>query len=249
MTDILDDEPREGHNKPPPSDALERAADLVANANRWRSERPEIANDEQAGNAAEFIEQLRLARDDLERDQKVEVEPYESIISSIKLKYKDPRTLVQLALESMQRLATGWLDLVKARQRLQQQDRDRAAAEAVEKARKAIEDAGSVGTVESELAARRATEAAQAAMKAADKPIERAQIRGDLAGRAMSMRTTWSAKIVNETDALRSYARHPKIREAALIAVRRQANKDARDLKDVTKAPKGIEFVPTETAV
>lgn len=249
MTDILDDEPREGHNKPPPSDALERAADLVANANRWRSERPEIANDEQAGKAQEFVTQLRAVRDDLEADQKTETEPYESLINDVKRRYRDPRDLVRLALDGMQKLSTIWLDKVKAVQLREQQDRDRLAAEAVEKAREAIEAAATIGTVEAELNARRATEHAQHAVKAADKPLPRAQIKGDYSNRAMGLRQFWHAEITNEQDALRSYAKHPKIREAALIALKRQANLDARNEKDASKAPKGVKFVATEKAV
>src|ERR1700716_655514 len=80
MSDILDDEPPQpGHNQPPPSNGLERAADLVGNANRWRGERPEIANDEQAGAAQTFVDQLRKVRDDLDAEQKEMVEPYEAI--------------------------------------------------------------------------------------------------------------------------------------------------------------------------
>lgn len=251
MTDILDDDaPRElGHNRPPPSDALERAADLVANANRWRSERPEIADEEQAGKAQEFVTQLRLVRDDLEADQKTETEPYESLIYAIKLRYRDPRDLVRLALDGMQKLSTQWLDKVKARLQREADERRREADEAAQRANKAITAAVTERTVEADLAAQRATEEAVRLKKAAAKPVERPSVKGDYSNRAMGLRQFWHAEIINEQDALRSYAKHPKIREAALIAVRRQANLDARSEKDASKAPKGVKFVATEKAI
>jgi hypothetical protein len=249
MTDILDDEPREGHNQPPPSDALERAADLVANANRWRQERPEIANEEQAGAAQTFVDQLRKVRDDLDADQKTEIEPFDAIIFAIKLRYKDPRALVQLALVGMLQLTTAWLDKVKARKNREADDRRRAADEAIERANKAITAAVTDRTVEADLAAKRATEEAERLRKAAAKPVERPHVKGDYSNRAMGLRQFWHAEITNETDALRSYAKHPKIREAALIAVKRQANLDARTEKDASKAPKGVAFIATEKAI
>jgi hypothetical protein len=249
MTDLLDDTPQPGHNQPPPSDALERAADLVSNANRWRSERPEIANEEQAGAASTFVEQLRKVRDDLEADQKAMTEPYESTIYAIKLRYRDPRDLVRLALDAMQKLSTQWLDKVKARLQREADERSAAAEEAQRKATTLASFAKGEGTVEADLAAQRAVEEAARLKKAAAKPVERPSVKGDYSNRAMGLRQFWHAEITNEQDALRSYAKHPKIREAALIAVRRQANLDARSEKDASKAPKGVAFVATEKAV
>jgi hypothetical protein len=65
----------------------------------------------------------------------------------------------------------------------------------------------------------------------------------------MSLRTTWRAVIVDEGKALRYFARHPDIRAAALEAIVKVATKQAKELKDATKAPPGVRFEKEERAV
>jgi hypothetical protein len=241
-------EPGLGHNQPP-SDPLERAGELVANANRWIKERPEIADEEQAGSCQLAIEQLRTVKADLEAAEKSEREPYDKLIGAIRIKYRDPLSLVGIALTRLQQIAGAWLTKKRDRAQAEAAMRQRAAEEAAQKANEAIEKAVAEPSVEHDLAAQKATAEAEEANAAAGRGEGRAQIKGDYAGRAMSLHAYWSAEITDEALALRSYAKHPDIRAAALVAVRKVAGKEARTLKDETKAKPGIRFVKTEKPV
>src|ERR1700733_3632931 len=65
MTDALD-APAVGHNRPPEPTPIERASELVANANLWLTTVEEINDADRAGRAQTFVNQLRGNRDDLD---------------------------------------------------------------------------------------------------------------------------------------------------------------------------------------
>jgi hypothetical protein len=239
--------PGMGHNQPP---AIERAGDLVANCNRWMAERPEITDAEIAGLAQGFVDQLRGLTREVEAEQKAEREPFDLALVVIRAKYREPLELLGIALDKMKTLAEDWLDREKARHAREAEDRRRAADAAIVAAAVAQTEAEKPGaTVEAALAARRAQDLAEAAVAAAAKPAERAQIRGDYSARAMSLHAKWFAVIDDEQKALRHFARHPAIRAAALAAIVKVASKHARDCKDPTQAPPGVRFETKEQAV
>jgi hypothetical protein len=244
VTDI----PGAGHNQPPEPTPIERGEALVAACNRWLAEVPQIADAEQAGRAQALVDQLRLETAAIEAAQKAERKPHDDAIIAIRARYRPPLELLGICLDKMKWLAGGWLDREKVRIANEAAERMRLAAEAEVAARVAREEAAHVGTVESELAARRAQDEADAALAAAHKPIERPAIRGDYSARAMSLRGTWRAVITDETKALRHFAKHPDIRAAALAAIVKVATKQAREFKDETKAPPGVRFEKDEKA-
>lgn len=98
-------------------------------------------------------------------------------------------------------------------------------------------------------AAEEADKAAKEAERLAARKTETAAIRTGAAGtRAMTLRTYWSAAIVDEATAIDSYREHPTVRKAMLDAVLKAANEDARTHKDESKAPLGIRFIKDERA-
>lgn len=238
-----------GHNQPPEPTPIERGEALVAAANLWTATVPKIADAEQAGRAQAFIDQLRLETAAVEAAQKAERKPHDDAIVAIRAKYRQPLELLGIALDKMKWLAGGWLDREKARLAHEANERKRIAAEAEAAARVSRETAARAGaTVEAEAAARKAEEEAEAAAAQAATPVERPQIKGELSARAMSLRTTWRAVITDEGKALRYFARHPDIRAAALAAIVKVATKQAKELKDTSKAPPGVRFEKEEKA-
>jgi hypothetical protein len=243
-----------GHNQPPPDepsqeDLFQRAMDLVANANRWRAERPAITNADMAGAAQRFILQLRAVRDDLKAKLKEVLEPIANAEALARMRFRDPLAMVDVALNGVVLANTAWLksesDRLDAERRKQEREADEAIAEA---ARLSHEAQKPGATVEAELAATRAEErAADLTDKALSIP-ERPQIRDDQAPRAMSLRSNWKARITNEQVALKSYAKHPDIRRAALAQVLKTATREARLQKDPTKAKPGVEYFNDERA-
>lgn len=238
-----------GHNQPPP-DPIGRADALIANANRWIAERPEIIDAEMAGIAQDFVKQLRENRDDLDAALKAERQPLDLAVAAIRVKYRTPLELIGIALQRMAVKLKPWLDREQARLDAEAEERRRTAAEAARRAEEALKAAEQSGTVESELEARRAQEQQAAAAKAAAKPPARARVKGDLSSKAMTMKTTHFAVVIDEADALRSFAKAPSVREVALIEATRLASALAREAKgDASRCPKGFEFRRKETPV
>jgi hypothetical protein len=167
----MNDAPGLGHNLPSEPSVIERAADLVGNANRWISERPAIMNEDQAGIAQAFLDQLRACRDDLEAAQKEERRPPDEAIGAIRARFLDPLSKIGIAIDAMRQKSGEWLKKKQA-----------------------------------------AAEAAKAAEKQAAKPVERAQVKSDYSVRAQSLRVYWHARVTDESEALRSYAKKSEVR-------------------------------------
>jgi hypothetical protein len=235
-----------GHNRPGP---IERAQDLVTAANRWSIEVPAIRDHDQAGRAQDFVGQLREAKAALEASEKEERAPHDAMVVAVRLKYRDPLALISIAYERLQGLLTPWL--TKERNRIAaariQQERD--AQRLRDDAKAALAKRQIDSSIEAELAAERALEAAADAMRAAARAIERPMVRGELSNKATSLRTFWSAEITDDEMALVHFARHPAVRAATLVEVRKVANRLAREAKDESAAPPGCRFIKEEKAV
>lgn len=237
--------PPRDHNLPTP---LDRAAALIDTANRWRLERPAIVDDEQAGVADEFVTQLRKSRDELRDEQKEELTPIELAETVVRMKYRDPLAKIDLALTGI--IAAQTVYLQKKQERLNEEaaQRRRYAADMKRRANEAITRATITPTVENDLAAKRATEAALAAEELAEKPPERARAKGDLSAKSMSLRAFWHAEVVDEELALKMIWASAPMRAAALVAITKTATQVAGKVKDADAAPPGFRFVRTERA-
>jgi len=250
MTDGLEDMglPPLGHNKPPEPSAIERMPALVDNCNRWLAERPEITDTEMAGAAQRFTIQLRALRDDLAAALKADRKPFDDAIAVLKATYLDPQELVRIALDKMEAKNRGWLKREQDRLDAERFERERLAEIARLEANAAMERAATKPSVEAELQAQRATDAFLDATEAAQRTPTRARTRDDYAPRAMSLHSRWKAKVVDETAALKHYAKHPDIRAAALDAIVKVATKLAKDQKGKPPLPPGIAFWNDERA-
>jgi hypothetical protein len=248
MTDDLDAPATVGHNQPPPDSPIERAGALVANANLWLTTVEEINDADRAGRAQIFVNQLRENRADLDAARKKEREPFDLEIALIKSNYMGPDRLTGIALQKLLALLKPWLDKEKKRiddeQAARQAEAKRAEADA-EALRKAA--ATAADPVEAELRARDAAEAAKQAARAASRKPERAQIKSDLAPRAMTLKTTWHAEVTDESQALRSFAKNQTFRTEALEIAKRLAGNLARSAKSESAAPSGFRFFKKET--
>jgi multidrug efflux pump subunit AcrA (membrane-fusion protein) len=152
------------------------------------------------------------------------------------------------------------LDDERRRMAAEEEERKRAAAaqEQTELERVAAESAAQADLerveAERQLAARVAAaaeekvKAAKEAEHLAARKTETAAIKSEPGRRAMTLRTYWSAVIVDETAAIESYRDNPAVRKATLAAVFQVANEAARAAKDESKAPPGVRFVKEERA-
>jgi hypothetical protein len=248
MTDDLDAPASVGHNRPPGPTPIERASELVANANLWLTTVEEINDADRAGRAQTFVNQLRENRDDLDAALKAERKPHDDAIGEIKTRFATPQSLTGIALQKLLGLLRPWLEKEKARiayehrARVIELERLRGNAEVLRKA-----SATAADPVEAEQRARDAATAVEQAARAAKRKPERAQIKSDLAPRAMGLTTRWYARVVDERLALKSYAKNETVRAACLEVATRLATQLARSAKTKDAAPPGFEFYTTET--
>lgn len=233
-----------GHNNPPDPLFVE-ADERIDVANKWLTERREIADAEQADKAGGFRAQIMATRKAIDERRLDENRKW---ISAQTVKYAGPLDLLDRALAALKKLSDAWLVKEDARIAAAKRQQEAAALklrqEAEEAARKAREDAERAGAdvLRAQADADAKMKEAEAAAKLAARPVERAAIKGDYTTRAISFRTYWSARIVDETAALRSYAKHPTVRKACLEVALRLANDQAKTDKSASSAPKGFEF-------
>lgn len=233
----------------PPDPLLVEANERIDAANKWLTERPEITDDEIADKAGGFKSQIAATRKALDGRRLDENRQWDA---AQRAKYGMPLDLLGRAFNAIDDKIKTYLRAKDARlaeeKRQQEAAAERVRKEAAEAQRRAEEEANKKGgdvlraQAEAEAATKRAVEAAELAAA----PVVRAAVKGTYTQRAITLRTYWDAKITDETKALRSYAKHPEIRAAALDAIRRVAKAEAIATKDRTKAPAGIEFFSEE---
>jgi hypothetical protein len=232
-------------NNNPPDQLLEEANERIDAANKWLTERPEITDDEIADKAGGFKAQLAATFKALDERRLAENRAH---LAAQDAKYKTPLALLKAGLDAVDAKIRAYLKAKQDRldeERRKQEAAAKAAQEAAAAAaKKAEEEASKKGgdPLRAQLAADQAKEKAAQAAQAAAAPAERAAIKGTYTQRAVTLKTYWSARIVDETAALKAYAKHPDIRAAALAAILKIAKDDAVATKDPAKAKPGIEY-------
>ncbi len=178
----------------------------------------------------------------------------------MKARYREPVSMVDTAIGTLLGKSSVWLTKERERiaaEKAAQEAEARRLREEADRLRREAEQANAklaADAEEAEAAANRAAEASEAARtaKAAERVAERkpevAAIKSEPARRAMTLRTYWSAAIVDEAAALASYTDHPVVRKAALAAALQVAGEAARTLKNEAAAPPGFRFIKEERA-
>jgi hypothetical protein len=223
-----------GHNNPPVIDdsTLVRVQELVDAANLWLSSVKEIADPDTARACDDFLNQLKAELRALEEDRQAKVRPYLDGQKAVNTAFERPKALLDKAIRLLNPLKTAWL----------KREADRIAAakrEAEEEALRKMQEAEDLKrreptSIEAAVAADEARKKADEAVARAHQISQRkAQVKGDYATRSSSLRSYWSAEIVDYPKALQHYASHPDIR----AAVERLANADARAMKDALDVP------------
>lgn len=201
-----------GHNIDSFTESQNRVDELVKAANEWIAKCPEIKDEDQAGRANDFRNQIRAAKKKLDETRKEETDPLNQQVKAIKAKYDALTPFLDESFKRLGDLVAPWLDkLEKQRQekvRLAQEEADKKRREAEELAKKAEEEK----TIESAVAAQAAEQEVEEADKAATKITkEKTQVKGDLSGKATGFRETWSATLVDPEKAFDYYKENPKV--------------------------------------
>lgn len=254
MSDAADPRLTIGGNSPPEPTVLERGATLVEHANKWLNERPEITDEDMAGRAQGFWDQLRAARDETKYAMQREKEPHQQALDRIGARYETPLATVEMAYLKIGALIKAWLTKKDALAKADRLERERKAAEAIAEAQRLARAAAtSEGDVIGKaVAAEQAAARAEEALRLAEQAPERAQVMGDLSKRAVGLKTFWSARLkigANEAETdklqtalLKHYQWHRVGRQKMLEVCLAIAKQEAKEAKKAEAAPPGITF-------
>lgn len=144
LTDIADSRGI-GHNNPPGTVELERAAALTTKATEWVADRPEITDADMAKEANDLIAKLKVAKKALVSSAKAERKPLDDALAELATKYKAPSAGVDDAVAKLGTLASAWLvkerDRIAAEKAAQEAEarRKREEAERVEREKREAE--------------------------------------------------------------------------------------------------------------
>jgi hypothetical protein len=242
-----------GGNNPPEPTPIERAEELIPACDGWTA-KGALTSEDEARDLGEFLVQIRKARAGLVAERDELRRPYEDALLLIDLRFKTPIAKLEMAIERIagSKKVTGLLaDWMRREQDRLKAEADAARREAEARAREAeaaADRAAIDGSIDAAVGAEEAARAAAEAEAAAKKAPVRAQVKGDLAPRAVHLRDYWSAVIKDWSLARRHYRKNEKVVAAYDKAVQAAADDDARHTKDVTKAPAGVEFKKREQA-
>jgi hypothetical protein len=184
--------PTIGHNRPDAIDALaDRTGALIATANAWLDQCDEIANEDQAAQCKDFMQQLGDEAKVVEAERKAQKAPHIAAGRLVDAAYSPLKIMLDKARDLLEPKVRAWLK--KEQDRLDAIARaDEAEAMAKTQAeQEAQRRAAEANTVEAAVEAEGATKAAADAALIADRAAKaRAGTKGQFGGRAMTIRKT-----------------------------------------------------------
>ena len=234
-------------NNLPPEEA--RVNDLVANANRWLAERPELTDQEMADKCSAFIDQITAMLKDLDKQRRAEKKPHEDAAKAVDARFKPLTALLEKAKDLLKPKLTAWmLKLQRDRDeaaRLAREEAQRKAEEAARAAEEAEKATDVVGaSVAAEEAARAAEEAEKQAAKAEKAPVN---LQSAMGARTKSLRTVWRARVTSHAKALWHFRDHPDVIDVIERLANAEARAEAAKNEGISTIP-GVEFYAEKTA-
>ncbi|MEE9159977.1 MAG: hypothetical protein V3U60_16530 [Gammaproteobacteria bacterium] len=235
-----------GGNNPPADNSFEamqeRTAALIANADRWLTERPVFETQDEADKCKDFRDQLSGEGKAIEAERKAKKQPHLDAGTAVDAQYNPLKLKIKTAYDLLEPPATAWL---QRQQAIQDEIARKAEAEALAKIQaeqEAQRKAQEAATVENTIQAEAATKEADTAAIVADRASKvRAKTKGRMGGKAMSLRTV---KTVEITD-LALVFEHFRHRSEVHDILQRLATAEDRSGKDVP----GIEITETQKAI
>lgn len=195
-----------GHNLPDEirgpnfAELSDRCGDLTTNADAWIEEVEEIADEDQARKANDFLAQARAAKKAVDAERKARKEPFREKGAAVDDAFNPLKDVCDLIVESIRAKLTPWLDAKQKKLDEEKAEKERIAKEAAEKAEEARKAAEAPkASIETQQAAQTAETEAKDAGKAATRAPEVARAGSQYGGRAASLRAYEEIVITDRT--------------------------------------------------
>lgn len=229
----------------PPDPLLVEYEERIDTAQKWLDERKEITDETMADRCAFFISQMAGTHKALDDQRKTENRAFKKTQDE---KYDGPLSLLESAKTKLLTIRNAWLrkkqDKIDEERRAAQAEADRVAKETAATLKAAADEQAKKGatSLRTEQAAAEAQDKLAKATEAVEAIPEKAQIRGAFTTTAVSLRDHWSATVVELGAAFKHYKGNQHVQDTIREAITRVASNEARQLKDLTKAPPGCAF-------
>ncbi len=215
--------PGPGHNRPPsaidaeppPIDlARQRVDEEITSANKWAEQVKVIDSEEKAKALADKLDQLTKLFQKYDAMRAAEKRPHDEKSAEVQENWRFIFRL-KICKEALQPLESDWLRREKLRLAADRQEKERVAREAQRRADQLAEQAkaGGPNVVGNRIdAADAAAEAERAREAVAAVPV-RAQSRGNLGGRARSLKRVAKAQVVDWDKCYQHYRLRGEVRD------------------------------------
>lgn len=219
MNELSATPPGPGHNRPPEAVDLarERVDALIANANAWAERFSKIEDEETAKSATDFLDQLDKQYQQYDAARQEEKRPHDAAAFAVQAKWTPLLARLDACKKVIGLLHRSWLRLKQQHldEQLRKAQEEAAAMQlrAAQLATQAQAAPSGPGALNRTIAAQEAAQEAARARQAVAAIPERAQVRGNLGGRARSLRYTWRASIQDYDAAYAHYREHIDVRE------------------------------------
>ena len=105
-----------GANQPPVQDQLAiRVDELVATANLWINEVPEIKDEATANAARDFVEQLARERNAVEEERVRQAKPLRALLQAVQDTFLPMHEKLDASASAIKNKLTGWINAEKKR--------------------------------------------------------------------------------------------------------------------------------------
>lgn len=205
---------------------------LSGTANAWLQQVKEITDAETATACEDFIAQVKAEIKAAEDERKKQKQPHMDAGAAVDEKFRPLQVTLKMIADLLSPLKTGWLKREQERLKREAEEKEAAALKALEEAETAKATAPT--TIEEAVRAEQAQKKADEAVADADRAGKsKAQLKGAFTSRATSLRTYWSARIVDYRMALLHYGEHDEVK----AVIQKLADADARTHKETMNIP------------
>lgn len=233
-------------------DLRQRVEDLTATANRWLTERPEITDEEMAGKASDFMEQVNKSLRKVEAERKEKKQPHIDAGKAVDGRYNPLKAPLQKIKDLLEPRIRAWLKAKEERiaeEKRQAEEEALKAMQEAEDAKKAAE-AAEGDVIGNAVAAEEAEAKADEALKEVSRVAQPARAKGDYGQRATGLRTVYRARVTDALAVLTHCYRRGNVADVDAIVelAERLASAHMRATKGTAEIP-GAEPVTERKAV